>query len=134
MNYLVFAVHRLLRLWTLASLRDQLNRLKLAEKERDSLEGARNEAEEFLRLDAAIREKLNVLYQTMVAHAAANVENVRHSPLKPFGVFLVFLKYAIFFEAITRLNWSIFFVYCILKNRVILSPFLGIYFFRFVKP
>lgn len=87
-NSLVVAAHRLLRQWALTSLRDQLNRLKLAEKERDSLEGARNEAEEFLRLDAAIREKLNVLYQTMVAHAAANVENVRHSPLKPFGVFI----------------------------------------------
>ena len=67
----------------------QLNRLKLAEKERDSLEGAREEAQEYLRLDASIREKLNVLYQTMVAHAAANVEKVRRTWWKPKQAFSI---------------------------------------------
>lgn len=52
----------------------QVNRLKTAEKEKDSLEGDRQKADEFLRLDAAIRKKQNVLYQTHIAHATTNVE------------------------------------------------------------
>lgn len=64
----------------------QLNRLKLAEKEKDALEGEREAADQFLRLDASIRRKQNVLYQSHMASAAANVENVSNdfvSPLTP---------------------------------------------------
>ncbi|CAM9934850.1 unnamed protein product, partial [Hapterophycus canaliculatus] len=42
---------------------EKLNRLKHAEKEKDALEGDREKADEYLRLDAAIRKKQNVLYQ-----------------------------------------------------------------------
>ncbi|CAM9576403.1 unnamed protein product [Ectocarpus sp. 12 AP-2014] len=55
---------------------EKLNRLKLAEKEKDSLEGDKQKAYEFLRLDAAIRTKQNILYQSNMAHAATNVEKV----------------------------------------------------------
>ena len=56
------------------SLGRQLNRRKTAEKEMESLEGDRQKADEFLRLDAAIRKQQNILYQTHIAHAATNVE------------------------------------------------------------
>lgn len=38
------------------------------------MEGDRQKADEFLRLDAAIRKKQYVLYQTHIAHSAVNVE------------------------------------------------------------
>lgn len=52
----------------------QLNRAKTAQKEMESLEGDRQKADKFLRLDAAIRKKQYVLYQTHIAHSAVNVE------------------------------------------------------------
>lgn len=63
-----------------------MNRLKLAEKDKDSLEGARAEADQFLRLDATIRKKQNVLYQAHLATAAENVEQVIFSTLDIVGV------------------------------------------------
>lgn len=59
----------------------QLNRLKLAEKEKDALEGDRQKADEFLRLDAAIRKKQNVLYQCHMAQATVNVEKVSYAAI-----------------------------------------------------
>lgn len=63
----------------------QLNRLKHAEKEKESLEGDRQKADEFLRLDAKIRTQQNVLYQTHIANARENVDKVR----EPFFFFFV---------------------------------------------
>ncbi|CAM9496091.1 unnamed protein product, partial [Laminaria digitata] len=55
---------------------EKLNRFTAAEKEKDSLEGARAEADQYLRLEATIRKKQSVLYQAHVANASANVEKV----------------------------------------------------------
>ncbi|CAM9602698.1 unnamed protein product, partial [Discosporangium mesarthrocarpum] len=54
----------------------QLNRLKLVEKEKDSLQGAREEAEECLRLEARVRAKMNLLYQTHIVTADENTQKV----------------------------------------------------------
>ena len=41
----------------------QLNRVKAVEKEKDDLEGVKNEAVEFLTVENKIVEKKNVLFQ-----------------------------------------------------------------------
>ncbi|CAM9983099.1 unnamed protein product, partial [Sphacelaria rigidula] len=51
----------------------QLGRLKLAEKEKEGLEGDRKDAEDFLRLAATVRKKSNVLYQIHLANASTNI-------------------------------------------------------------
>lgn len=42
---------------------DKVNRLKIAERERDALSGSKAEAEAFLEKEKEIRRKKNVLYQ-----------------------------------------------------------------------
>lgn len=48
---------------TNVSLRCQLNRLKVVERERDDLESAKTEAEEFLGMQSEVARKQAVLYQ-----------------------------------------------------------------------
>ena len=55
---------------------EKLNRLKVAEKEQENLEDARQEAEAFLTKEREIRHKFNALYQLSVHEAATNVTTV----------------------------------------------------------
>jgi structural maintenance of chromosome 4 len=62
---------------------EKLNRLKAAEKEKESLEGAKTEAEAFLQKERELRAQRNVLYQISISEAEANVGEVnsRHAEL-----------------------------------------------------
>ena len=51
----------------------QLNRVKAVEKEKDGLEGAKNEAVEFLQTENEIYRKKNMLYQKYLYVANAHV-------------------------------------------------------------
>ena len=55
---------------------EKVNRLKSAEKERDSLSGSKAEAEAFLDKEKEIRRRKNVLYQ---AHTAVALQNVQEN-------------------------------------------------------
>jgi len=56
---------------------EKLNRVKLVEKERDGLEEAKQEAEEYLRLEAAIVDKRAIVYQIQRNQIDAKVEGAR---------------------------------------------------------
>ncbi|XP_029636692.1 structural maintenance of chromosomes protein 4 [Octopus sinensis] len=61
------------RVETLNELRgEKLNRVKAVEKEKDNLEGAKNEAEEFLSTEDSITHLNNKLYQIYLNDCAAN--------------------------------------------------------------
>ena len=53
---------------------EKVGRLKVTERERDNLEGAKKEAEAFIQKDRDIRRKQNVLYQKNAHDAACNVK------------------------------------------------------------
>ena len=53
---------------------EKLNRVKAIEKEKDALEGAKQEAEALLKKDVEIRRKQNILYQMNSTKAAAELE------------------------------------------------------------
>ena len=50
-----------------------MNRLKIAEKERDNLSGSKLEAEAFIEKEKDIRRKKNVLYQLLEAAASVHI-------------------------------------------------------------
>lgn len=60
-----------------------VGRLKVTEKERDNLEGAKKEAEAFILKDRDIRRKRNVLYQKNAHEASRNVKELegKHAAL-----------------------------------------------------
>ena len=60
---------------------EKLNRLKVTEKERESLSAARDEAEAFVGAEDALRRQRNLLYQMSRHEAASNVALVegRHA-------------------------------------------------------
>ena len=62
---------------------EKLNRLKVTEKERESLSAARDEAEAFVAAEDALRRQRNLLYQVSRHEAASNVALVegRHAEL-----------------------------------------------------
>ena len=62
---------------------EKLTRLKVAEKERESLAGAKAEAEAYVVAEDSIRRRRNLLYQVMRREAQANVDLVtgRHAEL-----------------------------------------------------
>ena len=65
---------------------EKLNRLKVTEKERESLSAARDEAEAFVGAEDALRRQRNLLYQVSRHEAASNVALVegRHAgPQRP---------------------------------------------------
>lgn len=53
---------------------EKLNRVKIVEKEKDDIEGAKNEAVEFLKLENEVALKENVLYQVHRHEAQRNLE------------------------------------------------------------
>jgi len=55
---------------------EKVNRMKVAEKERDNLSGSRAEAEEYLETERDIRRKQNTLFQHCIHEAAIIVEDV----------------------------------------------------------
>ena len=52
---------------------EKVNRLKVAERERDNLSESKQEAEDFMKTEKNIRTKKNVLYQCWESTAQANV-------------------------------------------------------------
>lgn len=54
---------------------DKVNRLKVAEKERDNLTGSKNEAEAYLSKEREIQQKKNTLYQLLESTALKNCED-----------------------------------------------------------
>jgi structural maintenance of chromosome 4 len=56
---------------------EKLNRVKAIEKEKDSLHGAKQEAEQLLKKERDIRRKQNVLYQIYSMKASEELENYR---------------------------------------------------------
>lgn len=55
---------------------EKVNRLKIAERERENLSGSKIEAETFMEKDREIRRKHNVLYQVYERRALKNVEDL----------------------------------------------------------
>jgi structural maintenance of chromosome 4 len=55
---------------------ERVNRLKVAERERDNLSGAKAEAEAFLEKENSIRSKKNILYQINEYNAAQNAQDL----------------------------------------------------------
>eukprot|EP00935_MAST-01C_sp_MAST-1C-sp1_P001078 g1078.t1 len=55
---------------------ERLNQVKVVEKEKDNLEGAKKEAEELLSKERAICKKKNELFQVFMKEASENVESV----------------------------------------------------------
>lgn len=53
---------------------EKLNRVKVVEKEKDDIEGAKNEAVEFLKLENEVALKQNILYQVHRNEAQRNLE------------------------------------------------------------
>lgn len=56
---------------------EKVNRLKVAEKERDNLSGSKVEAEAYMEKDKVIRRKKNELYQILETQEAINVADLR---------------------------------------------------------
>ena len=55
---------------------EKINRLKIAERERDNLSGSKAEAEAFLEKEKEIRRKKNILYQIYEAIAQKNARDL----------------------------------------------------------
>ena len=55
---------------------EKLNRVKAVEKEKDSLESAKQEAESLLRKEREIRSKQNILYQLQIMRTATELEKL----------------------------------------------------------
>ena len=55
---------------------EKLNRVKAVEKEKDSLESAKQEAESLLRKEREIRSKQNILYQMQIMKTATELEKL----------------------------------------------------------
>ena len=55
---------------------EKLNRVKAVEKEKDSLESAKQEAESLLRKEREIRSKQNILYQMQIMRTATELEKL----------------------------------------------------------
>ena len=56
---------------------EKVNRLKIAERERDNLSGSKAEAETFLETEREIRRKRNIQYQIYRSISAVNVEQFK---------------------------------------------------------
>lgn len=58
---------------------ERINRLKIAEKEKDSLEGPMKDAQQYLEKEADIRAHQNILYQFHIQECNRNTEDARQS-------------------------------------------------------